>query len=99
MTLPTLIYVELKKSTRPWSTKRAQKWSWTASNGGNNRVLARSSEHYTNKADALAAIQALFGNTSNVFLGRHDNDKTVLRLHAVASVGAFRKGHEGREVE
>jgi hypothetical protein len=76
----TLIYVDLKKSRRLWPRKRPQRWFWVAKNGGNQKRLARSTETYTNKADCIEAIYALFGDGSNVYLRQAEIGNVNLRL-------------------
>lgn len=69
---PARIYVDLyevpaeRGDGRP--TRRPQKWRWRALNSGNHRILAVSSESYTNETDAKDAIWDLFGGESNVTL-------------------------------
>lgn len=66
-----LIYVDLIQAPQNPLAKlagRQQRWRWRALNGGNGRVLAISSESYTNLGDCLAAIRQLFGSSSDVYL-------------------------------
>ncbi|AXN43431.1 hypothetical protein MM1218R_01483 [Mycobacterium marinum] len=60
-------------------TRRPQRWRWRAINGGNHRVLAVSSEAYTNEADCRAAIRQLFGTGTEVYLRRDGHDNQLLR--------------------
>ena len=60
---------------------RAQRWRWRATTA-NNRKLASSAEAYTNKADALAAIHQLFGDTTDIVLQQPDHDDQQLRTGA-----------------
>lgn len=75
-----LIYVDLQKATSRWPLKRPQRWSWVARNGNNMRILARSSESYTNRQDCLDAITQLFGNESNVYKRETEMGNQLLRL-------------------
>lgn len=59
---------------------RAQRWRWRATNAGNGRVLAVSSENYTNRNDCLAAIDQLFGAFSDVYLRSAQEGNQLLRL-------------------
>lgn len=79
----SLIFVDLYQSRPRKLLGRAQTWRWRALNGENFRVLAASSEAYTNEADAIAAIASLFGNASNVYLRQHEQGNQLLRLAAV----------------
>lgn len=84
MTNPSLVYVDLQEVkvvnwlSRPF--RRPQKWRWTAINGGNQRVLAVSSENYTNRQDCIDAIVQLFGDQSNVYLRQPEIGNIELRL-------------------
>lgn len=62
--LPPKVYIVLIKSR----IRRKQPWRWVARRGGNRRKLAVSGEWYTNRADALATIQTLFGYGTDVYL-------------------------------
>jgi uncharacterized protein YegP (UPF0339 family) len=75
-----LVFVDLYQSRPRKLLGRPQTWRWRALNGNNRRVLAASSEAYTNQADALAAIQQLFGTASNVYLRQHEEGNVELRL-------------------
>lgn len=59
---------------------RPQRWRWRALNGNNFRVLAISSEAYTNESDCRDAIYALFGNRSDVYLRQAGIGNRPLRL-------------------
>jgi hypothetical protein len=77
-----LVYVDLFQApVNPLArlAGRPQRWRWTASNGGNGRALAVSSENYTNRADAVAAIRQLFGTQSNVYLRASEHGNETLR--------------------
>lgn len=90
MTAPSspLIYVDLYQQEGPatgWAhvlrnRPRPQRWRWRAINGENGRVLAISSEAYTNEADAEHAIDTLFGEFSDVYLRRDGQGNELLRL-------------------
>lgn len=75
-----LVFVDLYQSRPRKLLGRAQTWRWRALNGNNRRVLAASSEAYTNQADALAAITELFGTASNVYLRQTEQGDQLLRL-------------------
>ncbi len=78
-----LIYVDLVQAPVNALARlagRPQRWRWTARNGGNGRVLAVSSENYTNRADAVSAITQLFGNSSNIYLRASQEGNQLLRL-------------------
>ncbi|MGV0042058.1 hypothetical protein [Mycobacterium colombiense] len=80
---PDLVYVDLYQTAAPMRVlrpRRAQRWRWRALNGNNSRVLAASSEAYTNRDDALAAINQLFGANSNVYLRSGVGGNQLLRL-------------------
>jgi uncharacterized protein YegP (UPF0339 family) len=85
MTAPTtpLVFVDLYQSRPRKLFGRAQTWRWKALNGNNFRVLAASSEAYTNRSDAVDAIEQLFGATSNVYLRQTEHGNQLLRLAAV----------------
>ena len=78
----TLVYIDLKRSENRWPLKRPQRWSWVALSGDNFRVLARSSESYTNKGDCLDAVALLFGDGTNVFLRQSEKGNVALRRRA-----------------
>lgn len=85
MTEQPLIYVDLFQSApNPLAriAGRPQRWRWRAINGNNSRVLAASSEAYTNRGDALAAITQLFGSNSNVYLRSGNAGNQTLRSAA-----------------
>lgn len=56
-----------------------QPWRWVAKSGDNQKAMARSSERYFNKTDALHAIHLLFGSGSNVFLRQAEFGNENLR--------------------
>lgn len=87
MSDPSLVYVDMYETPAPatWADilhtrPRPQRWRWRALNGRNFRVLAVSSEAYTNEGDCRAAITQLFGTGSEVFLRRHERGNELLRL-------------------
>jgi hypothetical protein len=75
-----VIYVDVKQSRRLWPLTRPQRWYWIALNGNNMRRLARSSETYTNRQDALDAVTELFGTESNVYKREAEMGNQLLRL-------------------
>lgn len=82
MPQPT-VYVDLVQAPQNPLAKlsgRPQRWRWTALNGGNGRILAVSSEAYTNRNDCLAAIDQLFGTFSDVYLRSSQEGNQLLRL-------------------
>lgn len=80
MTEPKKITVELIHTPRSVFNvrSRTQPWRWRA-RAANGRVLAVSSEAYTNKGDAVAAIWSLFGWESHVTLEESGADLVCLR--------------------
>lgn len=62
--------------------KRHQGWRWVAKNADNQKKLARSSERYTNRQDALDAVVQLFGTDTNVFKREAEKGNVTLRLAA-----------------
>lgn len=67
--LPPKVYILLIKSRfRIRRRRRQQPWRWVAVRAGNRRRLATSGEWYTNRGDALDAIQTLFGYGTDVYL-------------------------------
>lgn len=62
--------------------KRHQGWRWVARNADNRKVLARSSERYTNASDARMAIDQLFGPKTNVYLREPEHGNVALRMAA-----------------
>jgi hypothetical protein len=75
-----VIYVDLKRGVPSRLLRRQQPWYWIAKNAMNQKVLCRSSEHYTNQADALAAIGQVFGAETIVYLRQTEQGNQVLRL-------------------
>lgn len=78
-----LVYIDLyQKAQNPIArvAGRPQTWRWRAINGGNNRVLGNSADAYTNRADALAAIDQLFGTFTDVYLRSGNEGNQMLRL-------------------
>jgi uncharacterized protein YegP (UPF0339 family) len=59
---------------------RPQQWRWKAFNAGNMRVLAVSSENYTNRQDCIDAIGQLFGAGSAAYMREAEHGNTSLRL-------------------
>jgi hypothetical protein len=57
-----------------------QRWRWRARNAGNNKILAQSSEAYTNRQDCLDTITALFGPDTTVYLRQTNPDTTIPAL-------------------
>lgn len=48
--------------------KRRQPWYWVLINTANNKVMAASSERYTNYADCESAARLVNGDTVDVYL-------------------------------
>jgi hypothetical protein len=67
MSEPLNVTVTLIHSPRrAWfGGRRWQAWRWVA-HAANGRILATSGESYTNRADALAAVELLFGEIAVV---------------------------------
>lgn len=86
-----VVYVDLYQSEAPakslarrlFSARRPQVWRWRALNGGNGRIMAVSSEAYANEADALDAIDELFGSRSDVWLRQQGESPLLLRMSQV----------------
>jgi uncharacterized protein YegP (UPF0339 family) len=78
---PALIVIELVKTAAlNRLLGRPQRWRWTARNGDNHRVLAVSSENYTNRQDCIDAITQLFGTNTNAWLHEPEHGNQLLRL-------------------
>lgn len=77
---PPVVFVDIFKTNPPRyrSKARRQPWRWNALSAGNFEILA-SGEAYTNRSDALAAIQLLFGAGSNVYLRQAELGNVLLR--------------------
>jgi hypothetical protein len=73
------IIIQLRQSRSLFPIGRPQRWTWRAVNSGNHRVLAKSSETYTNRADAESVATALFSEGERVTLVRPDGTSVVLR--------------------
>jgi hypothetical protein len=76
----SLVFVDLFQSRPRKLLGRAQTWRWRARNGNNFRVLAVSSEAYTNYQDAVDTVTQLFGDSSNVYLRQKERGDVELRL-------------------
>lgn len=81
----SVVVVELKQSRTRWPLRRPQRWYWIARSGANGKVLAQSSEMYTNSGNAVDAIKTLFGADTEVHLKRPDNSGVILRTAAEPS--------------
>lgn len=83
-----VVYVYLYQREAPAKTlahslfggRRHQVWRWRAINAGNGRILAQSSEAYTNEGDAIDAIDELFGSRSDVWLRQQGEPDLLLRV-------------------
>lgn len=77
-----LVYVDIKqvKNLKHTITGRPQPWHWVARSGQNWRVMARSSERYTNRQDCIDAATLLFGPEVTVYLRQQGQGNVVLRL-------------------
>jgi len=71
--------IDIRRNNSRWPTARAQRWTWTVTNTGNNRVMGRSSETYTNESDCADAAVALFGDGARVRLQRADGSSVIVR--------------------
>jgi uncharacterized protein YegP (UPF0339 family) len=76
-----VVYVDVYETRPPRyrGKARRQPWRWNARNANNNEIMA-SGEAYTNEADALAAVEQLFGSGTNVYLRQHERGNQVLRM-------------------
>lgn len=80
-----VVYIDLIQVPEPKARKlipgrtRWQGWRWVARNAGNQKILARSSERYTNRQDALDAIVALFGSETVVYKREAEMGNALLR--------------------
>lgn len=83
---PPLVFVDLYQTedatglAKLLQRTRPQRWRWRALNGSNFRVLAVSSESYTNRSDAISAIYQLFGFGTNAYLRQHEVGDVPLRM-------------------
>jgi uncharacterized protein YegP (UPF0339 family) len=81
-----VLYVDLKQAPLSklipgWGLPgRPQRWRWVARNASNHKVMARSSERYTNKQDCLDAISQLFSPGTTVYLRQAEHGDECLRL-------------------
>ena len=77
-----LIYVDLKyvEKKTGWLGKRYQGWTWVAKSAGNNMPLAKSTERYTNRQDAINAITLLFGINATVYQREAEHGNVLLRM-------------------
>lgn len=78
MTAP-VVFVDIKqgRSLLP----RPQKWYWIAKSATNQKVLARSSERYTNRTDCIAAVRLLF-SSAVVYQRESEKGTVVVRVAA-----------------
>lgn len=79
MSTPGVIVVELYRCAPGRRGSRGQRWRWRAKDAGNNEILAKASEAYTNKRDALDAIVQLFSEGPRVRLTQPDEPDVILR--------------------
>lgn len=80
---PPVVYVDIKQALSSIIPgRRQQRWHWVAKSAGNQRVLARSSERYTNRGDALYAVALLFSSASTVYLREAEHGNQLLRQAA-----------------
>jgi hypothetical protein len=84
--MSALIYVDLKYVPEPKARKlipgrsRWQPWRVVILNGDNHEDLFRGTERWTNKQEALDAIEEGFGANSNVYLRETEKGNVTLRL-------------------
>lgn len=85
MTPKAVIYIDIhQRALKPTLFRRGgrqQRHYWIALNGGNMRVMARSSESYTNRQDCVDAARLIFGSEVKVYL-RQENQEIQLLRHA-----------------
>jgi uncharacterized protein YegP (UPF0339 family) len=70
MATKLMVSIRESHSVNPLKRARKQPWYWVLINTANNRVMARSSESYTNYADCESAAKLVNGGTVDVYL-RH----------------------------
>ena len=76
----SLVYVIVKQAPLSRLPFRPQRWYWVAKSGDNQKVLARSSERYTNYGDCLHAVHLLFGDGTSVYRRQAERGDVMLRL-------------------
>jgi uncharacterized protein YegP (UPF0339 family) len=79
---PSVIYVDVKKSSIARVLRRPQPYYWIARSADNQKVLARSSERYTNYADVLHAIDLLFAAGTTVYRRESEKGNVPVRMAA-----------------
>lgn len=82
---PPLIYVDLEHTPElpdVHTGRRWQGWRILIRSGDNNEPLFKSTEAYTNEADAKHAIDLAFGPGSNVYLRQSEQGNQVVRMAA-----------------
>ena len=70
----TVLYVDIREShaVNLLSRKRKQPWYWVLRNSNNNKVMAVSSERYTNRQDCVDAAKLVNGSSVTVYLRAGD---------------------------
>lgn len=71
---PPVLFVDIKRAPLSRLPFRQQRWYWVCKSADNQRKLARSTERYTNRQDALDAIYLLFRPGTTVYLRRREAD-------------------------
>jgi hypothetical protein len=79
---PDVVYVDLRFTQKPdgYDGPRWQPWDAIIISGDNYEPLFKSTERWTNKADAERAIELAFGGRSNVFLREPGQSNRPLRM-------------------
>lgn len=83
-----LVFYDLKYTPEPEARKEAmgpertrwQPWSVLILSGGNFEALFESTEHYTNRSDAIHAIDLVARPGANVYRREHEHGDVELRL-------------------
>lgn len=84
-----LVYVDLQYVPEPKARKllgptrsRWQPWRVLILSGDNHKRLFRGTERWTNKAEALDAIELAFGSSTNVYLREAEKSNVLVRMAA-----------------
>jgi len=77
----SVLFIDIQETSSNTIFKRARKqpFYWVAKNSGNGRVMAISSERYTNRQDCVDAARLIFGSEVNVYLRQENQPNQLLR--------------------